>query len=394
MVSAEQDQIQEQVKEDFLKTVKRVFMVMSGKGGVGKSTMAASIAVSFAEQGLRTGLLDIDMHGPSIAGMMGLTALPLNTENGKIQPYPYSENLGIISMQGFLQNPDDAVIWRGPLKIGVIRQLLTDVAWGNLDVLIIDSPPGTGDEPLTVAQFIPNCEAIVVTTPQKVALADVRKSITFCRQVGMKITGIIENMSGYVCPQCGHCAPIFMAGGGCELAAESKVPFLGQVPIDPMIVMSGDEGVPAVKKSAVLKQVIDQLTKDILAAEAVKKGKGIQIAIPLVGGVLSSHFGHCEQFAFFSAIDGKVTSSEKLIPPPHEPGVIPAWLADKGANVVLVGGMGGKAQEILRAKGVEVICGVKSENPIEIVELYLSGNLTDGGNSCSHDGDEHHECGH
>lgn len=394
-MSQEQDQQQqEQAVKDFLKNVKHVFMVMSGKGGVGKSTMAASIAVSFAEQGLRTGLLDIDVHGPSIAGMLGLTGLPMNSENGKIQPYTYSDNLNVVSMQGFLQNPDDAVIWRGPLKIGVIRQFLTDVAWGNLDVLVIDSPPGTGDEPLTVAQFIPGCGAIVVTTPQKVALADVRKSLTFCRQVGMKIIGIIENMSGYVCPQCGHCAPIFNTGGGYSLAAEMGVPFLGQVPIDPMVVMAGDEGVPATRKSAALKDVIDTLTHNIIT-EATKKGGNSmkKVAIPLVGGELSSHFGHCEQFAFFATEGDKVTGVEKLTPPPHEPGVIPKWLGEKGANVVLVGGMGERAQELLREQGIEVICGLQLKNPVDIVDQYLAGKLSDGANTCSHDGDEHHNCG-
>jgi Mrp family chromosome partitioning ATPase len=168
----EHGQQQDAEMEQFLKGVKQVFMVMSGKGGVGKSTMAAAIATEFAEKGMRTGLLDIDVHGPSIARILGLTGLALDSVNGKIQPYQYAENLKVISMQGFLQHQDDAVIWRGPLKIGIIKQFLTDVAWGPLDVLIIDSPPGTGDEPLTVAQFIPDCGAIVVTTPQGVALAD------------------------------------------------------------------------------------------------------------------------------------------------------------------------------------------------------------------------------
>ena len=200
--------------------------------------MAASVATELAERGMRTGLMDIDVHGPSIARIMGLTGMPLGSVNGKIQPYQYNENLKIISMQGFLQNQDDAVIWRGPVKIGVIKQFLTDVAWGPLDALVIDSPPGTGDEPLTVAQFIPGCGAIVVTTPQGVALADVRKSLNFCRQLKMNIVGVIENMSGYVCPECGHFSPIFKIGGGEELARDFNIPFLGRMPIDPLIVVA------------------------------------------------------------------------------------------------------------------------------------------------------------
>ena len=382
--------------QEFLKNVKQVFMVMSGKGGVGKSTMAAGIAASFAAKGLQTGLMDIDVHGPSIARIMGLTGMPLSTMDGKIQPYAHSENLKIISMQGFLQNQDDAVIWRGPLKIGVIKQFMTDVDWGALDVLVIDSPPGTGDEPLTVAQFIPDCGAIVVTTPQGVALADVRKSLNFCRQVGMDVVGIIENMSGYVCPECGHHADIFKSGGGEALAREFNVPFLGRMPIDPLVVGAGDDGVSALERSAAMKAAMTEIINNILSGAAEMKGEITmeKIAVPVVGGMLSSHFGHCEEFLFATVENGAVTKTENLIPPPHEPGVIPNWLAQQGATVVLVGGMGERAQEILQSHGVAVVCGVQPDKPLEIIKNYLARNLTVGGNACNHDGDEDHHCGH
>ena len=382
--------------QEFLKSVKQVFMVMSGKGGVGKSTMAAGIAASFAAKGLQTGLMDIDVHGPSIARIMGLTGMPLSTMDGKIQPYAHSENLKIISMQGFLQNQDDAVIWRGPLKIGVIKQFMTDVDWGALDVLVIDSPPGTGDEPLTIAQFIPDCGAIVVTTPQGVALADVRKSLNFCRQVGMDIVGIIENMSGYVCPECGHHADIFKSGGGEALAREFNVPFLGRMPIDPSVVMAGDDGVSALERSVAMKAAMTEIVDNILSGAAEAKGetKMEKIAVPVAGGMLSSHFGHCEEFLFATVENGAVTKTENLIPPPHEPGVIPNWLAQQGATAVLVGGMGERAQEILQSRGVAVICGVQPDKPLEIINRYLARNLTVGGNACNHDGDEDHHCGH
>ena len=382
--------------QEFLKGVKQVFMVMSGKGGVGKSTMAAGIAASLAAKGLRTGLMDIDVHGPSIARIMGLTGMPLGTVGGKIQPYAHSENLKIISMQGFLQNQDDALIWRGPLKIGVIKQFMTDVEWGPLDVLVIDSPPGTGDEPLTIAQFIPDCGAIVVTTPQGVALADVRKSLNFCRQVGMDIVGIIENMSGYVCPQCGHHADIFKSGGGETLAREFNVPFLGRMPIDPSVVMAGDDGVSALERSVAMKAAMAEIVDNILSGAAEAKGetKMEKIAVPVAGGMLSSHFGHCEEFLFATVENGKLTKTENLVPPPHEPGVIPNWLAQQGATVVLVGGMGERAQDILQSRGVAVVCGVQSDKPLEIVDLYLKRNLKVGDNACNHDGDEDHHCGH
>lgn len=392
----EQCQQQDPEIQEFLKGVKQVFMVMSGKGGVGKSTMAAGIATAFAARGLRTGLLDIDVHGPSIARIMGLTGMPLDSVNGKIQPYPYADNLKIISMQGLLQHPDDAVIWRGPLKIGVIKQFMTDVNWGPLDALVIDSPPGTGDEPLTIAQFVPGCGAIVVTTPQGVALSDVRKSLNFCRQVGMNIVGVIENMSGYVCPECGHHAAIFKTGGGEALAREFNVPFLGRMPIDPMVVMAGDDGVSALEHSSAMSAAVEEIVGNILAVEnEVKGGNRMEkIAVPVAEGVLSSHFGHCEEFLFATVEGGKVAGISKLVPPPHEPGVIPNWLAEKGATTVLVGGMGERAQQILESKGVSVICGIQPGNPVEIVNQYLARKLKTGENACNHEEGDHHDCGH
>lgn len=392
-----QEQEQDLKLQQFLQNVKQVFLVMSGKGGVGKSTLAAAIAAGFAEKGLQTGLLDIDVHGPSIARILGLTGLPLDLVNGRIQPYAYADNLRVISMQGFLQHQDDAVIWRGPLKIGVIKQFLTDVDWGPLDVLVIDSPPGTGDEPLTVAQFIPGCGAIVVTTPQAVALADVRKSLNFCKQVGMKVVGLVENMSGYVCPECGHYADIFKVGGGVRLAAEFGVPFLGQMPIDPMVVSAGDEGASVLDRSPVMKTMILSIVEKLgsIQPEAGKESIDVEkIAVPVVNGMLSSHFGHCEQFLFASSDGKQITGTEMLVPPPHEPGVIPEWLHKQGATVVLVGGMGERAQQILNSKGIKVICGVHPQVPIEIVNQYLAGKLTGGENACNHDGEDHHGCGH
>ena len=396
MIHMEQGVEQEPEILEFLKGVKQVFMVMSGKGGVGKSTMAAGIAAALAEKGLRTGLLDIDVHGPSIARIMGLTGLALDSVNGKIQPYPYADNLKIISMQGFLQHQDDAVIWRGPLKIGVIKQFLIDVDWGPLDVLVIDSPPGTGDEPLTIAQFIPGCGAIVVTTPQGVALADVRKSLNFCRQVGMNVVGVIENMSGYICPECGHHAAIFKTGGGEALAREFNAPFLGRMPIDPLVVIAGDDGVSVLERSDAMKAAVGEIVGNIMnAEEAGKGGNRVEtIAVPVAEGMLSSHFGHCEHFLFATVEDGKVTGMSKMVPPPHEPGVIPNWLADQGATVVLVGGMGERAQQILESRGVAVVCGIAPGNPVEIVSQYLSQSLKVGGNACNHDAEDHHDCGH
>lgn len=235
---------QDEKINDFLGNVKHKLLVMSGKGGVGKSTIAANLAVTLSQTGFKVGLLDVDLHGPTIAGILGLTGDKLKYVGHTAVPFLYNENLKVFSVQGLLDQPDQPLIWRGPLKIGAIRQFLSDVCWGSLDYLIIDSPPGTGDEPLTIAQTIPDCKAIVVTTPQEVSLADVRKSLSFCQKVNMEVVGIIENMSGFICPSCGSLHEIFKAGGGKKTAADWKIPFLGSLPIDPSVVAASDDGKP------------------------------------------------------------------------------------------------------------------------------------------------------
>lgn len=264
--SPEQIAQAEQIRnlKNFLDGVKHKLVVMSGKGGVGKSTVAVNIALELSKQGYKVGLLDVDLHGPSVAGMLGLVGFPLNSIGKKIVPYQYNENLKAVTVQGLLEDPDSALIWRGPLKIGVIKQFMSDVDWGPLDYLIIDCPPGTGDEPLTIAQEIKDAKAIVVTTPQKVALADVRKSINFCNQLSMKVLGIVENMSGFVCPNCNTVHNIFKTGGGKKLAEEFKLPLLGKLPIDPQIVDSEDDGDPLKNLSDHTRKALTDLTKKVV----------------------------------------------------------------------------------------------------------------------------------
>ena len=225
--------------------------MLSGKGGVGKSTVAANLAMSLALAGCDVGLLDVDIHGPSIPKLLGLEGRQLTAGGGAIQPISIGPRLKVMSIGFLLGSPRDAVVWRGPLKYNIIRQFLSDVEWGGLDALIIDSPPGTGDEPLSVAQLIgPPLAAIIVTTPQEVAIADVRRSITFCQQLKMEVLGLVENMSGFVCPRCGKTIDLFKTGGGEALAHEMAVPFLGRIPLDPQIVVSGDAGAPFVQRFA------------------------------------------------------------------------------------------------------------------------------------------------
>jgi len=237
-VQAEQDIA---VKQS-LKKIKHKMIVMSGKGGVGKSSTSVNLAIALANKDFNVGIMDVDLHGPDIPRMLGLRGTPELNDHNKLNPMSYSKNLKVISIEAFTPNKDDAIIWRGPLKFSAIRQFIGDVDWGELDFLIIDSPPGTGDEPLTVAQTISDAKAVIVTTPQEVALADVRKSINFCKTVKMEIFGLIENMSGFACPHCGEMIELFGTGGGERTAQEMGIQFLGRIPFDPGVVACGDSG--------------------------------------------------------------------------------------------------------------------------------------------------------
>jgi Mrp family chromosome partitioning ATPase len=224
--------------------IRHKIMVMSGKGGVGKSSVSAGLALVLAAKGYQVGLLDVDIHGPSLAGMMGVQGLLDISADQRVIPKTVNPRLKVVSMQSLMQNRDQAVIWRGPAKSGVIRQFVGDVQWGRIDFLVIDAPPGTGDEPLSVAQIIPEAMAVIVTTPQDVALADVRKSINFCRTVHLAMLGLIENMGPFACPCCGQTISLFKSGGGEATAKQMEVPFLGSLPFDPNVVKVFDAGQP------------------------------------------------------------------------------------------------------------------------------------------------------
>jgi Mrp family chromosome partitioning ATPase len=226
--------------------IKNKILVMSGKGGVGKSTVAVNLALGLANSGFRVGLMDVDLHGPDVCRMLNLTGSlePPKSPKDLVPPLVYSDKLKVVSLEYMMKDRDEAIIWRGPLKIQAIRQFVADMDWGELDYLVVDAPPGTGDEPLSVAQTIKGVQAVIVTTPQSVALADVRKSINFCKAVGMPIVGVVENMSGFVCPNCEETVDIFSSGGGEKVAREFDLPFLGRVPMDPRVVIAGDTGAP------------------------------------------------------------------------------------------------------------------------------------------------------
>jgi len=228
--------------------IKHKIVVLSGKGGVGKSTVSANIAMALAQAGKKVGLLDVDIHGPSIPRLLSLQDAKPHIEPDHMEPVPYSENLWVMSLGFLIPDKETAVIWRGPMKLGLIKQFVRDVDWGDLDYLVTDCPPGTGDEPLAALQTLgQEARAVIVTTPQGVAVDDVRRSVTFCRQLGNPILGIVENMSGFVCPNCSAVHDIFNSGGGEALAKEMGVNFLGRIPMDPEVVRSGDEGFALMK---------------------------------------------------------------------------------------------------------------------------------------------------
>jgi ATP-binding protein involved in chromosome partitioning len=247
--SYREKQLSEQEKQlkARMNKVRHKIAVISGKGGVGKSTVAVNLAVAFAMHGHkdRIGILDADIHGPSVPRMLGLTGRRLQA--GPPGAFPASGTLGIkvVSMDFLLPDENAPVIWRGPLKMTAIRQFLSDIVWGDLDILLIDLPPGTGDEPLSVAQLLPEMDGVVIVTiPSKVSQVVVKKSVIFARQLGMPVIGVIENMSGFICPQCGKKSDIFESEGGHIMAEELKIPFLGSIPIDQRICEDADRGEP------------------------------------------------------------------------------------------------------------------------------------------------------
>ncbi|MBN1390740.1 MAG: Mrp/NBP35 family ATP-binding protein [Candidatus Thermoplasmatota archaeon] len=231
---------------DNVSRIKNKIVIMSGKGGVGKTTVAVNIASGLAKKGLRVGIMDVDIHGPNVPKMLGMEGRTLNYDENGMIPLQVTGNLKAISMSFLLPDPESPVIWRGPMKIQLINQFLGDVQWGDLDYLVIDLPPGTGDETLSIAQQIKGAYALIVTTPQEVALLDSRKALNFARKLDMPILGVIENMSGFVCPHCGKDIDLFKKGGGEKAAHEMNVNFLGRLPVDPNMVTSGDDGTPMV----------------------------------------------------------------------------------------------------------------------------------------------------
>ena len=380
---AEQPNNEERDLQRALKQIRHKLVVMSGKGGVGKSSVAVSLAVALARRGHKVGLMDVDLHGPNVLRMLGLKD-PMDLMHAQFAlPPDLFDHLRVVSIEMLMKNREMAVIWRGPLKHQLIRQFLTEVQWDELDYLVVDCPPGTGDEPMSVAQTIPDAQAVIVTTPQEISLADVRKSINFCQKINMEILGIVENMSGYHCPHCGQDLPLFKSGGGARTAQDAKVPFLGALPFDPQMVEAADQGrLLDVKESEsaffkALRPIVDYLLETLPLTPRVTREPGVmKFAVPVDHGKLSEKFGQAAQFAILEVRDGSVGARQLLPTPPHEPGGIPEWLDDLGVTHVIAGSLGEKAQKLLTHKGMEVIAGAPLEAPEELVAKYLQKTLT------------------
>ena len=260
--------LQDELISSTLARIKFKLFVMSGKGGVGKSSVAVNLAAALAAKGHKVGLLDVDIHGPSVPTLLGLTGA-LDVDRGSlILPKRYNDNLHVVSMESLLKDPDQAVLWRGPMKTSAIRQFVSDVQWGELDYLVVDSPPGTGDEPMTVLKTIPEALCVVVTTPQEVSLADVRKAINFLQYARANILGVVENMSGLICPHCHKEIELFKKGGGVKLAEQYGLELLGSLPLDPATVVAGDVGKPVVllDEDTPIKRALLALADNVVAA--------------------------------------------------------------------------------------------------------------------------------
>ena len=369
-----------------LEQIRHKLLIMSGKGGVGKSSVAVTLALALARRGFAVGLIDVDLHGPDVYRMLGLGE-PLDLFHGQYNlPADVFQNLKIISIEAMMKDRDAAVIWRGPVKHKVIRQFLTEIEWGPLDFLIIDAPPGTGDEPLTVAHTIPEAQAVIVTTPQEISLADVRKSINFCQKVNMQILGVVENMGHLICPDCGKSIPLFKSTRGGQSVQSLGLNIIGSLPFDPQIVEAADTGrLTDVDTSTspffqALNRVVDTILTAVGQSEPQKhlliREPGVsKFAIPIHDGQLSQQFGQNPLFALITVKNHHITDQTEVSPPDFKPGILPAWLDRQGVTHIIAAGMGEKAKKFFQRKGIEVITGAPTLPADTLVQQYLNKQL-------------------
>jgi Mrp family chromosome partitioning ATPase/predicted Fe-Mo cluster-binding NifX family protein len=366
---------QDKVVDDSLTLIQHKYIVTSNKRGVGKTSLAANLAVALSKRKVKVGLIDLDLHGTNISNILGLQGVYETDENKQFVPESYSDYLKVISIKSILKDVNQTVIWRGDLKSHVIHQFIADVSWGDLDYLIIDSISGVDDEPIAVANAIQDAKVIFVSAPEKEHLAHARKQVRelmdLYENAQNPIMGFVENMSGLFCENCGKT--------GDKVFRESiimNVKYLGRIPTDPHMPYCAAAGQSYLEKypNSEATHGYELIVDKIIEDSHLQKSVITKIAIPISEGRLFPSFGKATEFAIFHIQNQQIIKKEILHPPSHGPGVFPGWLHDLGVSVIIAGGMGLKAMENFRAKGTTVITGSSSTSPDELVQQHLSRN--------------------
>lgn len=376
-----------------LSNVKKVFGIVSGKGGVGKSLVTSMLAVTMNRMGYHTAILDADITGPSIPKAFGIKG---KADGDEYAIYPIKSRTGIdiMSINLLLHDDTDPVIWRGPILGNTVKQFWSNVVWSDVDFMFIDMPPGTGDVPLTVFQSLPVDGIIIVTSPQELVSMIVSKAVKMAKMMNIPILGLVENMSYFRCPDNDKDYQIFGDSHVEDVAKIYDLEVLAKLPIDPRIAKACDQGAIELIGGDWLDPVADilELTIENQKEERNTEVSKMKIAVASEGKMVTEHFGHCEGFNIFDTENGKIVKSEFIPNPGHRPGFLPNFLNDKGANVIISGGMGGGAIDIFNEKNIEVIVGATGAAEAA-VNSYLKGELQSTGSVC-HEHQHHDECGH
>ncbi len=366
-----------------LSNIKKVIGVVSGKGGVGKSSVTSMLAVTMKRMDYNVAILDADVTGPSIPKAFGIKEKATGSEFG-IFPLKSKTGIDIMSINLLIENDTDPVIWRGPILGNTVKQFWTDVIWGDVDFMFIDMPPGTGDVPLTVFKSIAVDGIIIVTSPQELVSMIVSKAVKMAEMMKIPVLGLVENMAYFKCPDNGKEYKIFGDSHIDKIADEHNLKVLARIPIEPGISAACDKGMIELFNGDWFDSIADVLEE--------KGGKEMmRIAIAGEGTNVTEHFGHCSVFLLFDVENGKITKEDSIPNPGHKPGFLPNFLADRGVNVIISGGMGGGAVEIFNERNVEVVVGA-SGDARAAAESYLKGDLKTTGSVC-HEHQHHDECG-
>lgn len=366
-----------------LSSIKKVIGIVSGKGGVGKSSVTSMLSVAMSRRGHHTAILDADVTGPSIPKAFGIREKACGNEDG-IYPVRSKTGIDLMSINLLLENDTDPVVWRGPIIGNTVKQFWTDVIWSDVDFMFIDMPPGTGDVPLTVFQSIPVDGIIIVTSPQELVSMIVSKAVKMAEMMNIPIIGLVENMSYFKCPDNNKDYRIFGDSHIEEIAEEHHLKVLTRLPIDPKISAACDKGMIELCDDTWFEPVVSIL-------ENMEEKEMVKIAVASENEMVTEHFGHCINFNIFEAENKQIVRSESIQNPGHRPGFLPNFLYDLGVNVVISGGMGGGAIDIFNERGIQVIVGASGQAQT-VAEQYLNGMLESTGSVC-HEHQHHAECG-